>query len=275
MKQPSKSFSLCITLSTLAIGVGVRADPAYSLFNPVPAAKLRTFAPDRPSSTNSPYTVDAGHFQLELEAFNNSRSQFNFPNPNLRIGFAKNDEVDVAWLPLTIQKDIMNSPSLTGMGDLNLRLKHNLFGNDHGSEAFALMPGIKIPTNTNHLGNSKLEPTLMIPFSSGLPDGFGLSLMPEYDLRKNANNDSFHSELNFPITFGHRLIGAVGEYFEYVFHTNFDQANLSAGTVFTHYLGFGISPKITKNSQLDVGFNVGLNSATVPFAAFGGWVVRY
>src|SRR6478752_3911650 len=39
----------------------------YSLVNPVPASLLRELATDRPDKTESPYTVDAGHFQLEMD----------------------------------------------------------------------------------------------------------------------------------------------------------------------------------------------------------------
>jgi hypothetical protein len=36
----------------------------YNLFNPTPPALMRDFAPDRPSVTDAPYTVDPGHFLL-------------------------------------------------------------------------------------------------------------------------------------------------------------------------------------------------------------------
>src|SRR5678809_1276965 len=40
---------------------------AFNLFNPVPENLMRELAPDRPDQTESPYTVDAGHFQLEMD----------------------------------------------------------------------------------------------------------------------------------------------------------------------------------------------------------------
>src|SRR5437764_12153675 len=39
---------------------------AFNLFNPTPAQYLRTLDTDGPGSTESPYTVDAGHFQVEM-----------------------------------------------------------------------------------------------------------------------------------------------------------------------------------------------------------------
>src|ERR1035438_186429 len=59
------------------IGFGVRAQETstpdkggYTLFNPVPNTLLRELSPDRPDKTESPYTVDAGHFQLEMDFAN-------------------------------------------------------------------------------------------------------------------------------------------------------------------------------------------------------------
>src|SRR6185436_14543161 len=39
----------------------------YTLFNPTPREAMREFTTDRPDKTESPYTVDAGHFQIELD----------------------------------------------------------------------------------------------------------------------------------------------------------------------------------------------------------------
>jgi len=39
----------------------------YSLFDPTPDNQMRSFSTDRPPKANSPYTVDAGHFQYETD----------------------------------------------------------------------------------------------------------------------------------------------------------------------------------------------------------------
>lgn len=40
---------------------------ACTLFRPTPDADLSGFSTDRPPKANSPYTVDAGHFQYETD----------------------------------------------------------------------------------------------------------------------------------------------------------------------------------------------------------------
>src|SRR5438552_9422419 len=59
----------------LAVAAGVEPPSAgkpavdksvFNLFNPTPAEHLRAMDTDGPGSTESPYTVDAGHFQVEM-----------------------------------------------------------------------------------------------------------------------------------------------------------------------------------------------------------------
>lgn len=39
----------------------------FHLFNTTPPQWMREMATDRPDKTESPYTVDAGHFQIEMD----------------------------------------------------------------------------------------------------------------------------------------------------------------------------------------------------------------
>src|SRR5258705_1220294 len=64
-------------LAPAVLGMAAGAEPAdagkpqidksvFNLFNPTPAEYLRALDTDGPGSTESPYTVDAGHFQVEM-----------------------------------------------------------------------------------------------------------------------------------------------------------------------------------------------------------------
>jgi hypothetical protein len=244
----------------------------YWLFDPVPETHLRSFHTDRPGSANTPYTVDAGHIQLELELVNYSEQptlpgknkNLNYPNPNFRVGVTNSIEVEVTFVPYVSQSNT------SGIGDLNLRLKKNLLGNDGGPFAWALMPGVKVPTNTNAIGNSRYEPYLMIPFSVTLPSKWAISFMPEIDVRKNAGNGGSHTEFNSPYTIGHHLFSRFDGYAEFVTHSSND-----ANAAWTNYIGTGLTARTSKNTQLDAGINFGLNSATAAYNPFAGFVYRY
>src|SRR5688500_4882093 len=47
----------------------------YSLFDPTPPEMMRELSTDRPDVTESPYTVDAGHFQVELSLIEYTRDE--------------------------------------------------------------------------------------------------------------------------------------------------------------------------------------------------------
>ena len=57
----------------------------YNLFNPTPNDQLRPFNTDRPSKTDSPFTVDAGRFQLEADFANFTYGRYNALGTNTRV----------------------------------------------------------------------------------------------------------------------------------------------------------------------------------------------
>src|SRR5450756_1817193 len=70
----------------------------YNLFHPTPPGLMRELTPDRPDKTESPYTVDAGHFQLEMDVVtftlnrsNDARTEaWNVAPVNFKIGLRNN-----------------------------------------------------------------------------------------------------------------------------------------------------------------------------------------
>jgi hypothetical protein len=62
---------LILSLAALQAGRADDAAPAdksmYSLLNPTPADAMRAFSPERPAKILNPFTVDAGHFQIESD----------------------------------------------------------------------------------------------------------------------------------------------------------------------------------------------------------------
>lgn len=141
----------------------------YNLFNPTPRELMRELTPDRPDKTESPYTVDAGHFQLEMDVvtFTLDRSSderietWNVAPVNIKIGLLNNVDLQFIfgnYLKVgTEDRRTHKTTTQSGVGDLTTRLKINLWGNDGGQTAFCVMPFVKFPTNTDHLGNDAVE----------------------------------------------------------------------------------------------------------------------
>src|SRR5215208_5769920 len=49
----------------------------YNLFHPTPPDLMRELSTDRPDKTESPYTVDAGHVQIEMDLASYSYDRHN------------------------------------------------------------------------------------------------------------------------------------------------------------------------------------------------------
>jgi hypothetical protein len=245
----------------------------------------RELESDRPGSTNSPSTIEPGQFQLEVELVNASTrirsvtdaaqlsEQQSYLTPTLRAGVTSSTELQISWTPRLTQVSDPLGPtrrSVSGYGDMNLRLKKNLNGNAEGDFAWALMPGVKIPTAQGELGNHEWEPTLMLPITIRLPSAWSLSLMPEIDVRKNAQGSGFHTESIAPLTFGHHLFAMLDGYFEYVSHATNEKDSAAFD-----YVGAGVSARIDKKVQIDAGCNFGLNAVTPRFNPLAGMTVLF
>src|SRR5262245_3030702 len=89
-----KLLTTCVGLTAFSLGMSASAfaedshEPLpdksrYNLFNPVPKEFMRELSPDRPDKTDSPYTVDAGHFQLEMDFANLTLDRHNSEHSNV------------------------------------------------------------------------------------------------------------------------------------------------------------------------------------------------
>ncbi len=129
---------------------GQAADKSqFNLFRPTPTALLRELSTDRPDKTESPYTVDAGHFQIEADLVNFSFDSYNgdptdprieswsFANMNIKAGLLNNVDLQLVVSTFnyvrTEDRDLDLVEESSGFGDVITRLKINLWGNDGGS----------------------------------------------------------------------------------------------------------------------------------------------
>jgi hypothetical protein len=143
-------FVRFISLATLVVFLPclAHADEAdkngYTLFNPVPDNLMRKFAPDRPTKGFSVRTVDAGHIEIETDLINSTYSNYlgvthslQTLDPTVKIGVTKWMDVEVQFNGLQYMDSLTagalpNFQSNAGLGDVVLRSKIKLFGNDSG-----------------------------------------------------------------------------------------------------------------------------------------------
>ena len=79
-----------------------------------------------------------------------------------------------------------------GFGDIFVKSKINVFGNDGGAAALAVIPYVKIPSGGFPISNGAVEGGLIAPLQIQLPRDFGLTLMTEIDALKDASDNGRH-----------------------------------------------------------------------------------
>ncbi|HYG78171.1 MAG TPA: transporter [Planctomycetota bacterium] len=260
----------------------------YNLFNPTPREQMREMSTDRPDKTESPYTVDAGHFQFETDLASYSIDRENPERSdervkslaimpvNFKIGLTNRIDIQFVFETYNIvhtrgrnEDGIRTSEYQDGFGDITTRLKINVFGNDEGSRALAVMPYIKAPTNQDNLGNNKVEGGLIIPFGMDLPHGFSMGVMHQTDLLWDDDDNDYYAQFVHTITFGHDIIGNLGGYVEFFSAFN------TRGTPWEGTADVGFTYGFTDDIQLDFGCNFGVTRSAEDFNPFVGLSIRF
>ncbi|MCU7616919.1 transporter [Chryseobacterium sp. PBS4-4] len=235
----------------------------YSLFNPVPQSLMREMETDRPDVTESPYTVDAGHFQYETDFVRliKEKSDVQKTNTilinqaNLKIGLTGSTALQIGFQTYGRQKetDIISGSTETthGFGDVTLRIKQNLIGNNNGNFALALLPYIKFPTS-KYDENSRFEGGLIVPMVYKLPGEWNLGFQVEVDRLKDLDQQAMHTEFLQTLTLSHQLVKNIDGIAETYYTYDFKAHELS------NFLNASIQMEVVKDLKLDAGINYGL-----------------
>jgi hypothetical protein len=260
----------------------------YSLFNPTPERQLREMTTDRPDTTESPFTVDAGHVQIETNVIGYARSRpdmdgavtsgYEFATTNVRIGLTNDVEASFVWQPYgsvrTRQADPLDIVRKTGTGGVDIRGKLNLWGNDTfgkpGATALALLPYVTVPTDRhNGISPEFVEGGLIVPYAIKLSEKFGLGINAGLSWNKGDAEASYHNEYLASASLSYEWNEKLGSYYEVAarFHTEDARGDVI-------YLGTGFAYKLTKNVQLDAGVNFGVTSAADRINPFVGISIR-
>jgi hypothetical protein len=96
------------------------------------------------------------------------------------------------------------SSSLWGIGDTLARAKVNLWGNDGGDSAAALIPYVKAPSAPVGIGNGAVKEGMIAPLALILPKNFTLLLIPEIDALKNSADNGRHGNYVFDVNLAAR-----------------------------------------------------------------------
>ncbi len=239
---------------------------------------------DGPGATESPYTVDAGHFQVEMMLFGYTSEQETSENVTyrldewsigstmLKLGLLNSLDVELVLEPYThvYEREDDWRETRSGFGDTSIRLKYNLWGNDGGRTALALVPYVSFPTGTSDLGGEGVQGGLLLPFGLELPTKSYLGLTPGFLSADNLFSSGRHAEFRNSIAFFHEAFSRVELYVEFFSVVSTEEDSEWVGTI-----GPGFSFWVTDNFLLNAGFSAGVTPSADNWHTSFGFAWRY
>jgi hypothetical protein len=279
-------FVLAISSASVAVAAPDTDKSIYHLLRPTPQELMREMSTDRPDTTEAPYTVDAGHFQVEADLFKFTRERHNVAKDhtvtealelapfNFKVGLCNYSDLQLVVPTYTSlrtrDRRTRVSETVRGFGDMEVRVKINVWGNDGGEIALALMPYVKLPTGRRGIGNDAVEGGLIVPVAFELPRGWGLGAMAQVDVNEDGDGSGHHLELMNTLALSHDIVGDLAGYVEFISLASADERAKWSGSA-----GFGLTYALTRDIQLDAGLNVGITRAADDFQPFAGVSWRF
>ena len=250
----------------------------YSWVTPVPEDLMREMSTDRPDATESPFTIDPGHVQLEMDFAAYAReseqggrtTEWEAAPFNLRFGLTTNFEAGFFVVPYreeSVEPDSGGTKTRrSGFGDTTLRTKWNFAGNDGGDFGWGLILDLKLPTAQDGMSNEEYEGAVTFPIAFALGGGWEAAAMTSIEA-VYSDVGEHRAVWSNTLTAGHDLSENVG---------GFVELTSSAGDG-SHVATFncGLTRRFGPHVQLDTGLSFGLSSAAPDFAAFVGLSRRF
>lgn len=235
----------------------------YHLFKPTPKLLMRGFETDRPDITESSYTVDAGHFQVETDIFKIEKNKtsgvqssiYSYNLANVKLGL--NNLTDIQFVINSLETEVINSSlskqKSTQFGGITVRVKRNIWGNDIGKTALAIMPFVNVPFRK---GEGKITGGLIVPFSLSLANDWGFGAQIQADAIENENSSGYHLNYLASATLAHSLFKNCNFFVE-SYITKETEINL-----FEYFFNTGLVYELGEHLKLDGGINYGIKQSS-------------
>lgn len=233
----------------------------FSWRKPVPRNLLRELQPDRPGLTESPFTVDAGHAQIEVDALRLSNSgrgeeqrtrDWHAAYTMLKFGLSRRTDIQ-AELPLYATSKQRPADAAdwqerhTGFGDIALRVKHNFIGDDQqGHFAMSAIGYVRLPSG-GAVGSGGAEYGLILPVDIELGDHFNLEAQLESDLNYDREQARHYASLQPSMALEWDFAKRMGLLTEGFMRWNSLEHSWQSGMTVAPFI------KITRSFELDAG----------------------
>lgn len=153
----------------------------------------------------------------------------------------------------------------SGIGDVYVRTKWRFYEDTALGTALAVIPYVKVPTNSGGVGNDAVEGGLVLPFSKELAGGATLYTMAELDFLRNDADDGYDTYWYASAAFSRPLTGRFSVYAEATLGKS------SGGTAVESEMGGGVLLNLSDQTWWDFAAYKGISDA----AADWNYVVRF
>ncbi len=219
----------------------------------------------RAQVTETPVTVEPGHFFLRMDAVTvgvnrdhtepNRFTALGLASSILSIGMTQNTDVQVGaqfFVRETFQFRGTRT-SRSGWGDTSLRMKWRFWSDTALGASAAVIPYVKLPSKTTGVGNNHAEGGLILPWAMKLPLGTEVGAMAQWELKRNDANDGYDSRWYASAFVRQALVAGFGVYGEATL-----EATSATSSSFVGGAGGGVTWDCSKFLQFDYGVSRGL-----------------
>jgi len=218
--------------------------------------------------TETPQPVEPGSFLLEVDALTVRRDRADTSGASFR-GIGVLSTLASAGITrdvdLQIGVDVFQRFTVglggvdqtdSGFGDLYFRTKWRFWQDAASGQSAAVIPYVKIPSNTGGVGNNAVEGGLIVPWEKTWSGGATLGAMASWDVVRNPDNSGYDSWWTVSACAHQPLTSRLGLYAESIFTVTSASSSLTSLSV-----GAGAVFSVTKSVSLDYELQRGIGRA--------------
>jgi hypothetical protein len=206
--------------------------------------------------TEWPGTVAPGRFLLEMDAVSLTIDReggdrftgFGAASTFLTTGLTENLDVQIGAELFIMQE--FKSTGLrqrdSGLGDVYVRTKWRFLNDPETGRSAALLPYVKLPTNSGGVGNDAIEGGVIMPWETRWPGGLTLNAMAQVDLLRNDQDDGYDLQAYAALALRREFTSVFGAYGEMT------GGKSAGGGSFAGTIGAGVTLALTANTWWDL-----------------------